>query len=155
MKNLIRLGFLAMLIFASCSKENLYNESASFADSSKISHVLEGKVITSMVDKKEKTMSTLYGNDIAAEHARKSDDHHYPVGSELSLVTWIQKEDIHWYGANIPGEIKSIEIVKYQAPDSAILEYYEGKKLQSRKPDFGTALKRIGYISNQRAAVLP
>lgn len=155
MKNLIGLGFVVSLILTSCSNENLYNESASFADSSKISHVLEGKVITSMVDKKEKTMSTLYGNDIAVEHARSSADHHYPSGSELSLVTWIQKEDIHWYGANIPGEIKSIEIVKYQARDSTILECYEGKKLQSRKPDFAAAVKKIEFISNQRAAVLP
>lgn len=155
MKNLIGLSFLATLILTSCSKENLYNESASFADSTKISQVLEGKVITSMVDKKEKTMSTLYGNTIAAEYARSSAEHQYPVGSELSLVIWSQKEDIHWYGANIPGEIKSIEIVKYQAPDSAILEYYEGKTLQSAKPDFATMVKRIGYISSQRAAVLP
>ncbi|GLU53713.1 cytochrome P460 family protein [Dyadobacter frigoris] len=155
MKNLIVLSFLATLILTGCSKENLYNESASLADSTKITQVLEGKVITSMVDKKEKTMSTLYGNDIAVEHARNSVDHHYPIGSELSLVTWSQKEDIHWYGANIPGEIKSIEIVKYQAPDSAILEYYKGKNLHLGKRDFETAVKRIEFISGQRAAVLP
>lgn len=155
MKNLFGLSFFVTLILTSCSKENLYNESASFADSTKISSVLEGKVITSMVDKKEKTMSTLYGNDIVAEYVRNSGDQHYPAGSELSLVTWSQKEDIHWYGANIPGEIKSIEIVKYQDTDSTILESYEGKTLQLRKSDFETSAKRIGYIISQRAAVLP
>ena len=88
MKNLIGLSFFLAAFLASCAKENLYNESASFADSTKISGILEGTVITSMVDKKEKTMSTLYGNAIAAEYARNSGNHHYPAGSELSLVTW-------------------------------------------------------------------
>ncbi|MCF0058560.1 cytochrome P460 family protein [Dyadobacter sp. CY356] len=155
MKDIIRLSFLSLLGLASCAKEHLYNESASLADSTKISGVLEGKVITSMVDKKEKTMSTLYGNDIAAEHARSAKDEKYPAGSELSLVTWSQKDDIHWYGANIPGEIKSVEIVKYVSADSIILESYEGKPLQLKKTDIESADKKIGYITGQRAAVLP
>lgn len=110
MKNLTIPGFLALLVLAGCSKENSYNESASLSDSTKISSVLEGKVLTSLVDKKEKTMATLYGNDIAVEYARNSKDHQYPAGSELSLVTWSQKEDIHWYGANIPGEINLLKL---------------------------------------------
>ncbi|WP_159473372.1 cytochrome P460 family protein [Dyadobacter sp. 3J3] len=155
MKTLVGLSFLSIFLLISCSKENLYNESASFADSTKITRVLEEKVITAMADRKKKTISTLYGNDIASEHARNSADHQYPSGSELSLVTWSQKEDIQWYGANIPGEIKSIEIVKYQTPDSATLEHYEGKTLQLRKTNFEISMSRIGYISGLRGAVLP
>ena len=155
MKNVTIPGFLTLLILTGCSKENSYNESASLSDSTKISSVLEGKVLTSMVNKKEKTMATLYGNDIAVEYARNSKDHKYPAGSELSLVTWSQKEDVHWYGANIPGEIKSVEIVKYQSPNAATLVCYQGKNLELQKPDFKTAVTRIAFISNQRAAVLP
>ncbi|MBN9384001.1 MAG: heme-binding domain-containing protein [Chitinophagaceae bacterium] len=73
--------------------------------------VRDEKVITSRIDKSKGTMSTLYGNDIAVAAARKGIA--YPAHSVLTLVTWRQKEDEHWYGANIPASIQSVETVKY------------------------------------------
>ena len=53
-------------------------------------------------------MSTLYGNDLAVESARAGRDL-YADGSVLSLVTWTQREDPHWFGARIPGKVQSVE----------------------------------------------
>src|SRR5258707_650782 len=46
---------------------------------------LQGKVITSAVSPGDSTMSTLYGNDLAARCARTNLKHDYPSGAVLSL----------------------------------------------------------------------
>ncbi|HTJ14624.1 MAG TPA: cytochrome P460 family protein [Dinghuibacter sp.] len=46
--------------------------------------------------------STLMGDAPAATAARSGRP--YPDGSNLFLVTWTQKEDPHWFGANIPAD---------------------------------------------------
>jgi cytochrome c553 len=69
--------------------------------------VLHWKVITSAIDKSKGTMSVLYGNDTAVAAARKGAA--YPAGAALALVTWKQKEDEHWYGANVPDSLISVE----------------------------------------------
>jgi hypothetical protein len=74
--------------------------------------LLKWNVITTMADKKNKTMSTLYGNDIAYQYARTQKGTDYPANAQLRLVTWNQQEDDRWFGANIPAKIKSIEVVK-------------------------------------------
>src|SRR5580693_7433022 len=58
---------------------------------------LQWKIITSSIDRAGSTMSTLYGNDLAIACARTSPQHDYPVGAELSLVTWTQAEDTRWF----------------------------------------------------------
>jgi cytochrome c553 len=102
---------------------------------------LKWKVISSAVDKKNKTMSTLYGNDIAFEYARHPSAGTYPEHAELAMVTWNQKADEHWFGANVPDKIKSIEVVKFNpAP------VYQGS---------GDATTRTAAIIQQRMAVTP
>src|SRR5260370_518620 len=72
---------------------------------------LQGKVITSAVSPGDSTMSTLYGNDLAARCARTNLKHDYPSGAVLSLVTWSQREDSRWFGGKIPDQVKSVEFV--------------------------------------------
>jgi len=62
-------------------------------------HPLDWRVITSRIDKSKGTMSILYGDTNAVTSARKGS---LSDLSTLTLVTWTQKEDEHWYGANIP-----------------------------------------------------
>jgi hypothetical protein len=118
------------------------------------------KVITSSVDKRAKTMSTLYGNDAAVRYARGNSQKDYPPGSVLSLVTWTQQEDSHWFGANIPGKVKSVEFVSVTAGPGSQTEYsyedYEGSPLRKvSSPVDRPAESRTAYLLSQRAAVIP
>ena len=65
---------------------------------------LEGKVLSSFIDKKNGTMSTLYGGK----------------DSVLALVTWAQVKNPHWFGSIITGRIKSIEKVRSVHPASIL-----------------------------------
>jgi Haem-binding domain/Cytochrome P460 len=118
------------------------------------------KVIMSSIDRNKSTMSTLYGNDRAVHFARTSTGNQYPFGSELTLVTWKQKEDDHWYGARIPGSIQKVE--KIHISDSGKLglyPVYEKKGGASAGPiaNSGTmdAKARMSYILNLRPSVMP
>jgi len=73
---------------------------------------LEWQVISSFVDESHSTMATLYGNDIAVQYARSNSGTNYPASSQLALVTWTQREDPRWFGANIPGHLQSVEFLK-------------------------------------------
>jgi hypothetical protein len=118
---------------------------------------LKGKVITSFVNKNEGTMSVLYGNDMAAQNARAG--RNYLAGSVLSLVTWSQRDDPHWFGARIPAALRSVEQVTFTAatgntPPS--YEKWEGMLLErSLSPDPGSIQKRTAYITGLRASVVP
>lgn len=121
---------------------------------------LRWKVITSMIDKRDATMSTLYGNDLAVLHARSNSQHDYPDGAALSLVTWSQREDDRWYGAKIPNRVRSVEFVFVSvAPDghpSYTYAKYEGAPLQKVPVTVGAdASGRASYLLAQRAAVMP
>ena len=70
-------------------------------------------LVGSFIDTRAGTMSTLYGDSVAVDAARRrpllDDDTvwSYPKGSGLRLVTWSEREDPEWFGAFIPGELKS------------------------------------------------
>ena len=105
-------------------------------------------------------MSTLYGNDRAVGRARTNFDRTYPPGSVLSLVTWFQREDEHWFGARIPGQIESIEVVTASSgPDqrpSYSYQAYRGAQLTSvPTEETDTSRARIEQIVSQAAAVMP
>ena len=121
---------------------------------------LQWQVITSEINPAASTMSTLYGNDPAVKYARSHSLHDYPAGSVLALVTWGQKEDQRWFGANIPGKVVSVEFVSLEStPDKkpvASFQRYEGSPLQkSAALDDLAANTRAAYILAQRPAVMP
>ncbi|MBZ5603200.1 MAG: heme-binding domain-containing protein [Acidobacteriia bacterium] len=117
--------------------------------------VFAQKVITSWIDPRNGTMSTLYGNDIAAEHARnRVAGQPYPEGSALTAVTWKQQEDARWFGGRIPGAVVSVEIVT-AAPTYSYREF-EGSPLKlvhsGTQP---TADGRAAYLLAQAASPMP
>ena len=121
---------------------------------------LQWQVITSEINPPASTMSTLYGNDPAVKYARAHSLHDYPAGSVLALVTWHQKEDQRWFGANIPGKVVSVEFVSVESnPDkkpAASYQRYEGSPLhKSAALDDSAAKTRTAYLLAQRAAVMP
>ena len=120
---------------------------------------LEGNLITTSANSKAHTMSALYGNDEAVKFARSSGGSKYPAGAVLTLVTWKQKEDMHWFGAYIPGEIEMKEKVSFLSSSDLVKESYEkytGKDLSKLEHTAADDSKeRIAFITNQRAAVMP
>jgi hypothetical protein len=120
------------------------------------SNPLRGKVITSWIDKKDATMSTLYGNDVAVQYARMNAAMMYPVGSVLSAVTWGQKEDPRWFGGNIPAKANSVEFVIVTGLGAYSYQRYEGSPLKKVASVEGNDPKsRAAYLLAQRAAVMP
>jgi len=120
---------------------------------------LRWSVITCGANPQEKTMSTLFGNDMAVLYARTHSDGHYPAGSMLSLVTWHRQEDNHWFGAQMPAETRSLEVVAVSVFENGPLSYayedYEGSPLKAITATESRKNQRIAYILSQRAAVMP
>ena len=111
------------------------------------------KALTSSINIKDSTMSTLYGNKIAWKHAILYKDGLYPPGAILYEVTWKQKPDSVWFGANIPKEIKSVECITYADKSEPEYQLYEGQPL--RKSQIKKDTSRVITISAQRVAVSP
>jgi Cytochrome P460 len=158
---------LALIIFAlgfaGCSKSNPVTAARSNYDASLLGELpanpLQWQVITSSINPADSTMSTLYGNDVAVRYARTSSAGDYPAGSVLALVTWSQKEDPRWFGAQIPERAKSVEFVFVNAAPAGQSVYsyqlFDGAPLRKSSGTEGPAPQRAQYLLSQRAAVLP
>lgn len=117
------------------------------------------RVITSALNPPDSTMSTLFGNLRAVEHARTKGGSDYPPGAMLSMVTWTQQEDARWFGANIPAQPKSAEFVTAVLATDGRTTYtyqnFEGFPLQERPIPANRASERIAWLLSRRAAVMP
>lgn len=159
---LLFIAIVPLLIITGCEQHHsadVYNHTASLQHSIPEAP-LTGNVITSMADQRHHTMSTLYGNTVAAAYARSYADGHYPAGAVLTLVTWRQQEDKHWYGANIPDTIRSIAQVVFPSATSGAAmptyTYYQGYPLQrTTVTDSAWAKDGITYITQLKASVMP
>lgn len=160
MKNLAcRLSAFFCLLICSCNNndhvpDNI-NAKASLPYSAKLS-TAGLKVITSFIDKKAGTMSTLYGNEPALQKAT-SLNQSMVRDALFTLITWKQQPDEHWFGADIPGDLQSVEILK-TAPggDSVVVNYqrYQGKVLVLNTDTLQQS-ERIKFILSQRPSVMP
>jgi hypothetical protein len=147
------------LLMGACSNNiNLsdnINTNASIPDSFKFSPA-GLKVITSSINKKQGTMSTLYGNPLALKKSIGLNKE-VVAGEEFTLVTWQQQPDAHWFGANIPGDLQSIEVLRTTANGETVaMNYhqYQGKNLVLNT-DTVNQRERIKYIFDQRPSVMP
>ena len=112
---------------------------------------LAWKAITAWTNPRQGTMSTLYGNDTAVTHVRSGSADPYPRSSVLAVVTWAQREDPHWFGGRIPGEVVSVELVSVGS-DGASYGRYAGSPL-TRTADEDAA--RQAAIMSMKGAQLP
>ncbi|MHA6697152.1 hypothetical protein [Chryseobacterium sp. A321] len=162
MKSFLNLLVFSFLVSACTQNTSHFKEgSISKADPFEI-NPLEQIAITSSIQSKQKTMSTLYGNEIAANYAWTGSGKEYPSEAILYQVTWGQKEDSVWFGALIPADIKSVEIIKFHQEDEG--DETEGRRLEYKKYE-GSPLalateskdkeERIQYILNQNIARVP
>ncbi|WP_042721672.1 hypothetical protein [Flavobacterium sp. B17] len=156
MKNIIILFFCFLLII-SCEQnhKNTLNFTASVKENDELKeNPLLMKPITTSIQPKDSTMSTLYGNDIAFEYALHHSNSNYPEDAILYEVTWKQKPDDVWFGGNIPKEIYSVEKISF-TDSQAAYEKYEGKPLRLTSGNSSTDGLRKETILNQRMAVSP
>lgn len=119
---------------------------------------LAWRVVTSWGNDRDATMSTLYGNDAAVQYARTHRDEAYPEGAVLALVTWEERDDPHWFGAQIPSTVKSVEFVSIPSggKQNPAYEIYQGSPLEKVSlGDNAIISARIDYVLSQRAAVMP
>ncbi len=166
MKSMKRIYFIVLFVsvaISGCSQKRtapaeLINQQASLPGNLPYDP-FQWRVITSGLNNKEATMFTLYGNDAAVNYARTTGQHAYPADSVLCLVTWTRKEDKHWFGGEIPSEIKSIEFVKASAPPATgptyTYESYAGAPPVKIEKDFATGADRANTILSMRASVMP
>ncbi|WP_158991177.1 hypothetical protein [Mucilaginibacter sp. L196] len=148
--------FILSLFVAACSNPpgNPLNQEASFPPSFDLTK-MGLKVITSSINKKQATMNTLYGNAAALKDATDSTQHQ--PGETFALVTWKQKADGHWFGANIPGDLQSVTMLKTSGQSGAITlncQKYTGKNLTMSADTVGnSAITK--FILSERASVMP
>jgi len=148
--------FILSLFMVACSNPtgNPLNQEASFPASFDLTK-MGLKVITSSINKKQATMSTLYGNAAALKAATDSTQHQ--PGETFALVTWKQKADGHWFGANIPGGLQSVTLLKTTGQPGAITfscQKYTGKNLTQSTDTVGNTTT-TKFILSERASVMP
>ncbi len=123
---------------------------------------LEWAAITLYVDGATHTTATLYGNELAVKAARahrtalsKETKPAYPAGAVLSLVTWSQREDPHWFGARIPDKPISVEYVQIaEAGQSNAYRRFAGEKMVEDR-SVADAAERIRFILGLAPVQLP
>ena len=157
MKKQLIIIIASLLMVTACkegSKKINLNQEASFtaADTLSENPLLE-KVLTASINTKDSTMATLYANKIAWEYAVNHNDTNFPPGAVLYQVTWKQKPDSVWFGANIPKEISAVERIFYTSNSPVSYELYEGHPLRRSTASPDTA--RITFITRQKMAVSP
>lgn len=134
---------------------NNINTKASFPDSNKFSPA-GLKVITSFINRKVGTMSTLYGNQLALQKAIGFNKE-FVSGELFTLVTWKQQPDKHWFGANIPGDLQSVEVLKTTSNGATVVlnyQRYEGKTLVLNSDTLYNS-ERIKFMLNHKPSVMP
>jgi hypothetical protein len=154
------IALAGLLALSACSQPQVLagqlNEAASLPTSFDFTK-LGLRVLASSVNRRQATMATLYGNDLARQAALRGNGTAQP-GEVLALVTWRQQADPNWFGARIPGALQSVELLR-TAPRSAgspavTYQCFTGKDLALRT-DTLHQQERIAYLLAQKPAVMP
>jgi len=118
-------------------------------------------VITMYVDPKTRTTATLFGNDAAVQgvgawKAGKAPTTGYPAGAVLALVTWVQRDDPHWFGGRIPDAPQSVEFVKISADGQPNDYRYFGRTgLAEDHREASAAAQRTAFVLGLAPVQLP
>lgn len=150
---------IMMFMLASCSTRTPVSQLENKEAAVPAAFNLSGsglKVITSFINKKLGTTSTLYGNALALTDATNGQAGTRP-GERFTLVTWQQQEDEHWFGARIPGKLQAVETLETALAGHATKVTYhqfKGKAMQTTQDTLHNA-ERINLILAQKPAVMP
>jgi mono/diheme cytochrome c family protein len=117
--------------------------------------------ITMYVDPNQHTMSTLFGNQaamqtVSAHGTASTGAPVYSPGSVLALVTWVQRDDPHWFGARIPAVPQSVEFVQVAtAGQTNQYRRFDGSGMTETQATAAEAAKRMNFILDLAPAPLP
>lgn len=146
---------------AHLNREEIVNNAAASLPASLPYQPLGWGVITMYVDPANRTITALYGNDIALKNLNLRGDAamttpSYAAGAVLALVTWNQRDDPHWFGARIPDVPQSIEFVQI-GPEGGSESYrrFAGAELAPTGFETATEAARVKFILGLAPASLP
>ncbi|TDN36803.1 hypothetical protein E4631_21655 [Hymenobacter sp. UV11] len=154
------IALAGLLALSACSQNQVpagqLNEAASLPPAFNFSK-LGLRVLTSVINQRQGTTATLYGNDQARQAALEGAGA-AQSGEVLALLTWRQQPDPNWFGARIPGALQSLELLR-TGPAGAgrpavTYQCFTGQNLALRA-DTLHQQERIAYLLAQKLAVLP
>ncbi|KQS36231.1 hypothetical protein [Pedobacter sp. Leaf194] len=125
-------------------------------DKRNIFNAEDQKPITSLISKKQNTVSILFGNSPAVRSTTKGID--LQGGEIFTLVTWHQQGNKYWYPGLINGSVKSIEVLDIKDVNGELTTNYhlkEGEAPVSYDNKQYSIKERISYIRNLKPAVYP
>jgi hypothetical protein len=145
---------------ASLDRAEVVNNRAATLPASLPYQPLGWRVITLFVDPAAHATAVLFGNDTAIEavHARASSGGApaYPSGAVVALVTWVQRDDPHWFGARIPDAPQSVEFVQMDAgSQTSRYRRFSGASLSEVPTAEALASSRMIFILGLAPAALP
>jgi len=148
------------MTMAQVPKKEIVNNQATALPAGLAYQPFDWNAITMFADRRAHTMSALYGNDAAMKsvNARRSASGPiaYMPGSTLALVTWLQRDDPHWFGARIPGAPQSVEFVQVTASGHTNrYQRFGGGGMGETGLAPQEEAKRTGFILNLAPAWLP
>jgi Haem-binding domain/Cytochrome P460 len=145
---------------AKISREEVVNNRAAALLPTLPYQPLGWNAITMYTDPNTHTTATLYGNDQAlrALHPRETDpgSPKYPAGAVLALITWVQRDDPHWFGARIPDAPLSVEFVEVaEAAQMTTYRRFAGRDLAEDSVPISVAARRTNFLLTLAPAQLP
>lgn len=149
---------------AKVAGSEIVNNSAANLPASLPYQILAWSAITMYVDPGNRSMATLYGNDVAMGAVRVSADasasgsgsRPYQAGAALALVTWAQRDDPHWFGGRIPDTPLSVEFVQVGgAGEASGYRHFSGTGLTENPLPAGAAAERTKFVLGFAPAGLP
>jgi hypothetical protein len=154
------------ITMARVSGDEVVNNSAAVPQANLPDQPLGWSAITMYVDRKTHTMATLYGNDEAMQGVQAQAAHSaipvggpkgpaYPAGAVLALVTWVQRDDPHWFGARIPAAPQSVEFVQVAAGQPISYRSFAGAGLIEEHRSASAAALRTNFVLGLAPARLP
>jgi Cytochrome P460/Haem-binding domain len=135
---------------AKVNRDEAVNNTAAALPTSLPYQPLAWAAITMYVDPRTHTMATLYGNDPAIKSVQAlvgESSPVYSVGAVLALVTWVQRDDPHWFGGRIPAVPQSVEFVQVTAGGpAASYRRFSGVELTEDHLSVSTTEQRTNFV---------
>jgi hypothetical protein len=147
---------------AKVNGDEIVNNEAAALPSSLPYQPLGWSAITMYADPRTHTTATLFGNDIAMRtvqfrnpmpSAAAGSD--YAAGAVLALVTWVQRDDPHWFGGRVPQKPLAVEFLQLSPSQTEKYSRYDGAGQLQNQTGTHTALQRTNFMLGLAPAQMP